>query len=85
MRLLPLTKGLPGWKNAFMALASAILLILAFPDFDYWFLAWFALVPLMWAVEREKESTSRSFVLGWIFGTAFFFGTWCWLSYAPIK
>ena len=67
-----------------LALASAILLILAFPDFDYWFLAWFALVPLMWAVEREKESTSRSFVLGWIFGTAFFFGTCWWLTYAPI-
>jgi len=84
MRLLPLTKGLPGWKNALLALLSAILLILAFPDFDYWFLAWFALVPLMWAVEREKESTSRSFVLGWIFGTAFFFGTCWWLTYAPI-
>ncbi|MGD9628825.1 MAG: apolipoprotein N-acyltransferase [Pyrinomonadaceae bacterium] len=79
-----LTKGLPGWKNALLALLSAVLLILAFPDFDYWFLAWFALAPLMWAVEREKESTSRSFVLGWIFGTAFFFGTCWWLTYAPI-
>lgn len=84
MRLLPLTKGLPGWENALLALGSALLLILAFPDFDYWFLAWFALVPLMWAVEREKDSTSRSFVLGWIFGTAFFFGTCWWLTYAPI-
>ena len=84
MRLLPLTKGLPGWKNALLALASAILLILAFPDFDYWFLAWFALVPLMWAIERERESTSRSFVLGWICGTVFFFGTCWWLTYAPI-
>jgi len=84
MRLLPLTKGLPGWKSALLALLSAVLLILAFPDFDYWFLAWFALVPLMWAVEREKESTSRSFALGWIFGTVFFFGTCWWLTYAPI-
>ena len=84
MRLWALTKGLPGWKNALLALLSAVLLILAFPDFDYWFLAWFALVPLMWAVEREKESTSRSCVLGWIFGTAFFFGTCWWLTYAPI-
>ncbi len=82
--MLPLTKGIPGWKNALLALLSAVLLILAFPDFDYWFLAWFALVPLMWAVEREKESTSRSFILGWIFGTAFFFGTCWWLTYAPI-
>lgn len=77
-------KLLPEWKNALLALLSAVLLILAFPDFDYWFLAWFALAPLMWAVEREKESKSRSFVLGWIFGTVFFFGTCWWLTYAPI-
>lgn len=84
MRLLPLNGSLPGWKNALLALLSAVLLILAFPDFDYWFLAWFALAPLMWAVEREKDSTSRSFVVGWIFGTVFFFGTCWWLTYAPI-
>ncbi len=65
-------------------MASAILLIGAFPDFEFWFLAWFALVPLLWAVEREKESAVRSFVLGWIFGTVFFFGTCWWLTYAPI-
>lgn len=75
---------LPCWKNALLAALSAVLLILAFPDFEFWFLAWFALVPLLWAAEREKESTSRSFVLGWIFGTVFFFGTCWWLTYAPI-
>ncbi len=75
---------LPGWKNALLALLSSILLILAFPDFDLWFLAWFALVPLMWAVERERESAAKSFVLGWLFGTVFFFGTCWWLAYAPI-
>lgn len=84
MKLDFLSRLLPGWKNMLLALFSSVLLILAFPDFDYWFLAWFALVPLMWAVEREKESTLRSFVLGWIFGTAFFFGTCWWLAYAPI-
>ena len=74
---------LPSWKNAALALLAAGLLILAFPDFEYWFLAWFALVPLMWAVEREA-SVGRSFVVGWLFGTAFFFGTCWWLTYAPI-
>ncbi|MEQ1643995.1 MAG: apolipoprotein N-acyltransferase, partial [Pyrinomonadaceae bacterium] len=74
---------LPSWKNAALALLAAGLLILAFPDFEYWFLAWFALVPLMWAVEREA-SVLRSFVVGWLFGTAFFFGTCWWLTYAPI-
>jgi apolipoprotein N-acyltransferase len=76
-------KFLPSWKNALLALLAVGLLILAFPDFEYWFLAWFALVPLMWAVEREK-GVLRSFILGWLFGTAFFFGTCWWLAYAPI-
>lgn len=67
-----------------LALVAAGLLILAFPDFEYWFLAWFALVPLMWAVERQKDSVAACFITGWIFGTAFFFGTCWWLTYAPI-
>ena len=76
---------LPDLKSVLLAIASAILLIPAFPDFDYWFLAWFALVPLMCAVEREKDSTLRSFVTGWLFGTVFFFGTCWWLTFAPIN
>jgi len=107
---------LPSWKNALLAVLSAVLLILAFPDFEFWFLAWFALVPLMFAIERESnterrhscrhereafESSStsrtdvrpsgswgqecpRSFVLGWLFGNIFFFGTCWWLTFAPI-
>lgn len=74
----------PSWKNVFLAILAAALLILAFPDFEYWFLAWFALVPLMCAIEREKASSLRSFILGWLFGTLFFFGTCWWLAYAPI-
>ena len=74
----------PAWQNAVLAVVAAILLILAFPNFELWFTAWFALVPLMLAVEREKASVARSFVLGWLFGTIFFFGTCWWLTFAPI-
>ncbi|MBK7393934.1 MAG: apolipoprotein N-acyltransferase [Chloracidobacterium sp.] len=77
-------KILPAWQNALLALLAAGLLILAFPDFELWFLAWFALAPLMWAVERQKDSIAACFTIGWIFGTAFFFGTCWWLTYAPI-
>lgn len=79
-----LGKLLPSWKNLLFAVLAAALLILAFPDFEFWFLAWFALVPLMWAVEREKASTAKSLVLGWVFGIVFFFGTCWWLTFAPI-
>lgn len=76
---------LPAFKNSVLAILSAILLILAFPDFDFWFLAWFALVPLFYAIDSEKESRIKSFVLGWIFGVSFFFGSCWWLTYAPIN
>jgi len=55
VKLERLTNLLPSWKNAVLAGLAAVLLILAFPDFDLWFLAWFALVPLLFAIERETE------------------------------
>ena len=74
----------PSAANALLALLSAILLILSFPDFDFWFLAYIALVPLFLAIAREKQFWRKSFFLGWIFGTVFFFGTCWWLTFAPI-
>ncbi|MEJ7846857.1 MAG: apolipoprotein N-acyltransferase [Pyrinomonadaceae bacterium] len=84
MKFPKITQFLPDWKNAGLALLSAILLVLAFPDFEFWFLAWFALVPLLLAIERLKETPVKSFAVGWLFGTAFFFGTCWWLTFAPI-
>lgn len=70
--------------SAVLAVVSAILLILSFPDFEVWVLAWAALVPLFFAIEREKESVVKSFLVGWFFGMIFFFGTCWWLTFAPI-
>lgn len=75
---------LPSLKSSLLALASAILLIFAFPGFEFWFIAWFALIPLLFAIEVEKMSFIKSFLIGWLFGTVFFFGTCWWLTYAPI-
>jgi apolipoprotein N-acyltransferase len=84
MKFASLKNIFPSASNALLALLSAILLILSFPDFEFSFLAWFALVPLFWAIEREKEFWRKSFFLGWIFGTTFFYGTCWWLTFAPI-
>ncbi len=84
MKIRLLGKLLPSWRNALLAIVAAGLLIVAFPDFEWWWTAWFALVPLMWAIEREKGAVFKSFILGWLFGTIFFFGTCWWLTYAPI-
>jgi len=65
------------------AAAMAILLILSFPDFDFSFLAWIALVPLLWVIVR-KPSPRRAFLLGWTAGTVFFYGSCYWLTYSMI-
>jgi apolipoprotein N-acyltransferase len=84
MKFASLKQFLPAPLNILLAVFSAILLVLAFPDFEFWFVAWFALVPLFFAVEREKESWIKSFLVGWTFGTTFFFGSCWWLTFAPI-
>jgi apolipoprotein N-acyltransferase len=65
------------------AAATALLLILSFPNFELSFLAWIALVPLMWAVSR-RPSPFSAFLLGWAAGTAFFYGSCYWLTYSMI-
>lgn len=75
---------LPKLSSVGLAFLSALLLVLAFPDFEFWYLACFALIPLFFAIESEKESFVKSFITGWVFGTIFFMGSCWWLTYAPI-
>jgi apolipoprotein N-acyltransferase len=75
----------PSLISLLLAVFSAVFLILAFPDFELWFLAYLALIPLFWAIEREKESLVKSAITGWIFGVTFFTGTCWWLTFAPIN
>ncbi len=65
------------------ALSSALLLILSFPNFDFFFLAWIGLVPLVLAVAR-RPSPGRAFILGWLTGSVFFYGSCYWLTYSMI-
>ena len=74
---------LPKLKSTLFAFLSSILLTITFPGFELWILAWVALIPLFIAIENEKESFVCSLVLGWVFGTVFFFGTCWWLTFAP--
>lgn len=66
------------------ALTSAILLILAFPDFDFWPLAAVALVPLLLVIATRPKPW-RSFLLGWLAGTVFFYGSCHWLTFSMIN
>jgi apolipoprotein N-acyltransferase len=66
-----------------VALVSAVLLIIAFPDFNLWPLAWLSLVPLLLLV-AHKPHPWRCFFLGWLFGSVFFYGSCYWLTYSMI-
>src|SRR6266571_7894772 len=75
--------GVPTLAEASLSIASALLLVLSFPDFDLWWLAWMGLVPLLVAVTRMSKP-GRAFLLGWLWGVIFFYGTCWWLTYPMI-
>jgi len=66
-----------------LTLLSAVVLIISFPDFNLAPLAWIALVPFLVAVARRPRPR-RSFFLGWLFGSVFFYGSCYWLTYSMI-
>ena len=74
----------PTIAEAFRAVASALLLLLAFPDFDLWPLAWVALVPLLYAV-ASRPRAPQSFFAGWLAGTVFFYASCHWLTFPMIR
>jgi apolipoprotein N-acyltransferase len=67
-----------------LAALSAALLVLSFPDFNLWPLAWVGLAPLFIAIARRPQRGS-SFLLGWITGTIFFYGSCYWATYSAIR
>ena len=66
--------------NYLLALASALLLILAFPNFNLTWLAPVALAPLLIALAREPRP-GRRFLLGGAFGLVFWFGIVYWIQF----
>jgi len=59
------------------AIATGLLLVLTFPNFDIPIFAWIALVPLMLAC-ADEDRAGRRFLLAWLSGNVFFLGTCCW-------
>lgn len=74
----------PTRVEAGLSILSAALLIFSFPDFNLWPLAWVALVPVFAAVARRPQR-GRAFLLGWLMGTLFFYGSCYWLTHAMIR
>jgi len=62
------------------AVISGVLLILAFPVFDLYLLAWVAFVPLL--LSLWKKTPGEAFRAGFVFGVIYFFGTLYWIYYS---
>jgi apolipoprotein N-acyltransferase len=67
-------------RDILLSLLSGILLILSFPNFDLEFLAWFALVPLLYSI--EGKGLVHSFKLGFLTGVVSFLGILYWIIVA---
>src|SRR5262245_31899793 len=80
---LSVRRAFPTPREAALSLAAAILTVLSFPNFNLWFLAWAGLAPLLIAIVSTRTAL-RAFVLGWLYGIVFFYGTCWWLTYPMI-
>ena len=78
-----LRAAVPTLVETSLAVVSAVLTIFSFPDFNLAFLAWAGLVPLLLAIVLTRTAP-RAFLLGWLYGTIFFYGTCWWLTYPMI-
>ena len=67
-------------RDILLSLLSGILLILSFPNFDLEFLAWFALVPLLYSI--DGKGLVHSFKLGFLTGIISFLGILYWIIVA---
>ena len=66
-----------------LPLLSALLLVLSFPDFNLWPLAWIGFIPLLVTL-ASGQAPRRAFLFGWLAGTVFFYVTCYWLTYSMI-
>lgn len=67
-------------KKILLAIASGILFVLSFPPFGLGFLAWAALVPLMFAL--DGQGWKKGGLLGLIFGFVFNLGAVYWVVHS---
>jgi len=78
----PMLRRSHGLKDLALAIVSAILLSLSFPKFNLEFLAWFAFIPLFFAL--KEASKGRAFFLGFACGLFFWGITVYWLVHVTM-
>jgi apolipoprotein N-acyltransferase len=69
-------------KNILCVCLSAVLLVLAYPNFNFPFLIWIGLVPFFFLL--DNKSPKAAFLWGWLTGFLFFLGTHYWLIHVTL-
>ena len=69
-------------KAALLSILSAALLILSFPQANFWILAWVGFVPLFFALENKSGGTA--FLLSFLTGVVFWSGVIYWLVHVTL-
>jgi len=62
------------------SIISGALVVLAFPVFDMYLLAWVAFIPLL--LSLWKKTPGEAFQAGFVFGLVYFFGTLYWIYHS---
>ncbi|HEX2964433.1 MAG TPA: hypothetical protein VHO84_01535, partial [Syntrophorhabdaceae bacterium] len=68
-------------ENVLLSMLSVLLVILSFPPFDYGWLIWIALVPIM--IVCRRLSAVHSFVFGLLSGAGMAIGIFWWIFNVP--
>lgn len=71
------------WQST-LAVASGLLMVLAFPRFSMSYLAWVAIAPLLYLTTREI-SLKQAFWLGWVTGVVFTFLAESWIAHSMTR
>lgn len=69
-------------KRLILACASGILLIFAFAPFRQGYLAWWALVPLLVALDADNSTLKERAIVAFVGGFAFFLGSVYWVIHS---
>lgn len=72
------------WWPFAAAVASSLLLVLAFEPFNYTLLAWVAFAPLLVVLSGEI-GWKRALICGWLAGVTFFFFSTNWITHSMIE
>lgn len=63
-------------------IVSGVFLFLSFPKYDFHWLSWVALVPLLLVTKQKKPW--QAFLMGWVCGLVFFIGASLWVRDFPV-